>query len=350
VKAAAAPRSGRPLRSPGAAISGAVVAGAAVAGAVLLGTPAAHAHHGVASLGAVGLEGPGAPIETTISAALPDGQTLGYLKLDHASFETYTPERDDETDYNSYWLYGAGRGFTPWLTGYVFLPYTSKVVEDSSFTTSGVGDVALTGTVSFKYDGGFRLVPESESLDDWYDWHFSAYAGLTLPTGDANIRDAGGSIDPGQSLGFGEPSFLLGVATTRLLTDRQTLHLDLSYIYFQENRYDDGVNFQFGGESRFNAAWVYKLATNAAAASRWDLSVEGNYLALARDKTEGVCDVATGGDIFYVHPGVRYYKNNVSLALGVKVPVSAQLNEEDQQQGAEGGERYRLELTASVLF
>jgi hypothetical protein len=341
VSGAHARRSGRPLRSLGATFA---------AAAALLGAPAAHAHHGIASLGAVGLEGPGAPIETTISAALPDGQTLAYLKLDHASFETHTAERDDEADNNSYWLYGTGRGFTPWLTGYLFVPYTSKVVEDSSFTTSGLGDVALTGTLSFKYDGGFKLVPPSESLDDWYDWHFSAYAGLTLPTGDANIRDAGGSIDPGQSLGFGEPSFLLGVATSRLLTDRQTLHLDLSYIYFQEYRYDDGVNFQFGGESRLNAAWVYKIATNAAARSRWDLSVEANYLALARDKTEGVCDVATGGDILYFQPGVRYYKNNVSFALGLKMPVGTDLNEEEQQQGAEGTERYRLQLTASVLF
>jgi hypothetical protein len=323
---------------------------AAVGAAALLGAAAAHAHHGVASLGAVGLEGPGAPIETSISSALPDGQTLGYLKLDHASFDTFTAERDDETDYNSYWLYGFGRGFTPWLTGYVFVPYTSKVVEDSSFTTSGFGDVALAATLSFKHDGGFRRVPASESLDDWYDWHFSAYGGLTLPTGDPNVRDAAGTIDPGQSLGFGEPSLLLGVATSRLLTDRQTLHLDLSYIYFQEYRYDDGVNFQFGGESRLNAAWVYKLATNAAAASRWDLSVEANYLALGRDQTEGAGDAATGGDMLYFQPGVRYYKNTVSFALSVKVPVATSLNEEDLQQGAEGTERYRLQLTASVLF
>jgi hypothetical protein len=143
---------------------------------------------------------------------------------------------------------------------------------------------------------------------------------------------------------------LLGVSTSRLLTDRQTIHVDLSYIYFQEYRYDDGVSFRFGGESRFNAAWVYKLATDAAAASRWDLSVETNYLALARDETEGAGDAATGGDILYFHPGVRYYKNNLSFALGVKLPVGAHLNEEDQQQGAEGTERFRLELTASVLF
>jgi hypothetical protein len=32
------------------------------------------------------------------------------------------------------------------------------------------------------------------------------------------------------------------------------------------------------------------------------------------------------------------------------MPVGTDLNEEEQQQGAEGTERYRLQLTASVLF
>jgi hypothetical protein len=310
----------------------------------------AHAHHGVASLGAIGLEGPGAPIETTVSANLPQGSTLGYLKLDYADFKTYTEARDDETDFNAYWLYGVGYGFTPWFTGYVFLPYTSKVVEDNSFNTSGFGDITLTGTLGFKYDDGFKLTPKDESLDDWYDWHFTVYAGLTLPTGDANLQDSNGSIDPGQSLGFGKPSYLLGVSATRLLTDRQTIHFDTSYIYFQQYQYDDGVNFQFGGEFRVNAAWVYKLATNAEAQSRWDVALEANYLKLGRDETEGVGDLATGGKMLYLQPGVRYYVKNASFALGVKVPAWTDLNEEDQQQGAEGKEKYRLIATFSALF
>jgi hypothetical protein len=322
-----------------------------LAGVLLWGTAAvAQAHHGVASLGAVGLEGPGAPIETTISANLPEGSSLGYMKLDYARFKTYTEARDDETDFNSYWLYGLGHGFTPWFTGYVFVPYTNKVVEDNSYNTAGFGDLVLTGTIGFKYDDGFRLVPKSESLDDWYDWHFSLFAGLTLPTGDANIRDAGGTIDPGQSLGFGKPSYMVGLSASRLVTDRNTVHIDTSYIYFQQYRYDDGVNFQFGGEFRLNAAWVYKLATNAEAKSRWDVYLEANYLGLGRDETEGVGDLATGGTMLYLQPGARYYVNNLSFAVGVKIPAWTDLNEDDQQQGAEGKERYRLLFTGSALF
>lgn len=311
---------------------------------------AAQAHHGVASLGAVGLEGPGAPVETTVSSNLPQGDWLAYMKLDYARFETYTAARDDETEFNAYWLYGLGYGFTPYLSGYLFLPYTSKVVEDNSFNSTGFGDLTLTATLGFKYDRGLMLTPADESLDDWYDWHFSLYGGLTLPTGDANVRDAQGDIDPGMALGFGKPAFTLGLAATRLLTDAATLNLDLSYMAFQEYRYDDGTDFRFGDELRLNAAWVRRLATDVDARSRWDAALEANYLALGRDEAEGVGERATGGEMLYLQPGLRYYVQNLSFALGVKVPVWTDLNEEDEQQGAEGKEDYRLVFTASALF
>lgn len=310
----------------------------------------AQAHHGVASLGAVGLEGAGAPIETTVSSNLPAGDWLAYLKLDYADFKTYTSARDDEQDFNAFWLYGLGHGFTSWFTAYAFLPFTSKAVEDNSFNTTGFGDLILTGTVGFKYDDGFMLTPQEESLDDWYDWHFATFFGLTLPTGDANIRDADGNIDPGQSLGFGEPSFLLGVSATRLLTDADTLNMDLSWIGFQEYEYDDGTRFKFGDEWRVNLAWVRKLATDVDKRTRWDGVLEANFLSLGRDEAEGVGERATGGDMLYLQPGARFYVDNLSFALGVKVPVWTDLNEEDEQQGAEGKEDYRLIFTASALF
>ena len=46
---------------------------------LLAGARPAAGHHGVASLGVAGLEGPGAPIETSSSATLPSGSFLGYL-------------------------------------------------------------------------------------------------------------------------------------------------------------------------------------------------------------------------------------------------------------------------------
>jgi hypothetical protein len=47
---------------------------------------------------------------------------------------------------------------------------------------------------------------------------------------------------------------------------------------------------------------------------------------------------------------VRVYWNKITAAFGVKKAVWTHLNEEDQQQGAEGKERYRLIFSISTLF
>jgi hypothetical protein len=54
--------------------------------------------------------------------------------------------------------------------------------------------------------------------------------------------------------------------------------------------------------------------------------------------------------MLYALPGVRVYWDNVSAAVGVKVPVWTDLNEEDEQQGGEGTEDYRLIFALSALF
>ena len=308
------------------------------------------AHHGVASLGAAGLEGPGAPIETSSSATLPKGSGLTYLKVDHADFEKFTDARDDETDHYTFWMFGLGYGLTSWFSGYVFLPYNVKVLEDNSFNTSDFADISLMGVLGFNYDAGLKLVPENESLDDMEDWHFTTYGGLSLPTGDANVRDSKGNIDPGLSTGFGEPTFSAGVTATKPISNRLTLANEVSYIYFLEYSYHDGNRTQFGDEFRANTALSCRLLTAPESKLRLDANLEANYLKLGRDETNGVGELATGGHILYVVPGVRSYWKNMSAGLGVKLPAWTDLNEEDDQQGAEGKENYRLILTVSALF
>ena len=308
------------------------------------------AHHGVSSLGAAGLEGPGAPVETSSSATLSQGSFLAYMKLDYANFETFTAGQDDEKDYYSFWMFGLGYGLTPYLSAYLFLPYNNKVVEDNSYNTSGFADISLMGVLGFKYDDGLRLVPKNESLDDLEDWHFTLYGGFSMPTGDVNMRDRDGNIDPGMSLGFGEPSFSSGFTVTKPVSQRLTLVGETSYVYFQDYTYDDGNRTQFGDEFRANAASTYRLLTVTESKLRLDANMEINYLKLGRDKANGVGELATGGHILYLVPGVRGYWKNASAGLGVKLPGWTDLNEEDDQQGAEGKENYRLICTFSLLF
>jgi len=322
----------------------------------LLAAGGSEAHHGVASLGVAGLEGPGAPLETSTSATLPRRSVLGYLKLDYARFERFTPERDDETNSNTFWLFGLGYGFTSYLSAYLFVPYNVKVLEDNSFNTSGFADISLMGVLGFKYDEGFRLVPEKESLDDLEDWHFTLYGGLSLPTGKPNLRkrdddpDDPRGIDPGMSTGFGKPAFGVGFTVTKPIHDRLSLVGEVSYLHFLEYEYDDGNHTQFGSEFRLNSALCLRLLTFAGPKLRLDANLEALYLRLGRDRLNGVGERATGGQMLYLLPGVRGYWRNVSLAFGVKVPTWTDLNEEDEQQGGEGKERYRLIGTFTVLF
>ncbi len=316
----------------------------------VVATPAL-AHHGVASLGAAGLEGPGAPVETSSSATLPQGKWLGYLKLDHARAKTFDADRTrPEGDYNQYLMLGIGYGIRPWLSAYVFQPYNIKKDEPGGLNARGFTDLTLMGVIGFKYDEGFLWAPANESLDDLMDWHFTAYAGASLPTGDANHRLADGSLDPGKALGFGKPAVNYGLTATRQLSSRATVVFEAGQIFFQKYRYDDGNTLRFGTENRINAALCYRLRAVTENRFRLDANIEANYLDLARDRENGVASPATGGNVLYGVLGLRLYQDNLSLGLAVKRPVWTDLNEAAQQQGTEGKEEYRLIATLSALF
>lgn len=311
----------------------------------------AMAHHGVAGVGAAALEGPGAPVESASSATLPAGKTLLYLKVDHAPFKTYDPDPGTpEGHHSQFWMAGVGYGFTPWLSAYLFAPYNIKKDEAGGLNSQGWADLSFMGQIGFKYDGGIGLVPANESLDDLEDWHFTVFGGGSLPTGSANHRLADGSIDPGKSLGFGKPSYSLGVTATKQLSRDLTFNLEASAIRFQEYTYDDGNKVKFGSEDRLNGSLSWRLHTNPDSRFRVDGVIEAQYLGLGRDIENGDGAEATGGKMIYLVPGIRLYKDNMSFAIGLKKPVWTSLNESSLQQGAEGKEKYRLIVSGSMLF
>lgn len=316
---------------------------------LLLAAPAA-AHHGVASVGVAGVEGPGAPLETSSSQTLPSGHWLGYVKLDRALMDTFTPARDDETDVQTYLMFGLGYGLKPWLSAYLFQPFHAKTAQDNGYNTAGFADLSWLAVLGLKWDGGLRLVHDNESLDELEDLHLTVYAGTTLPTGDPNLRDADGTIDPGMSTGFGKPAFSFGGTATKTLSSRLTAVAEISDIQFQTYTYADGFTGRFGAEFRANGALAARIWTRPASQVRCDLNAELNYLHLGRDETNGVGELATGGKILYTTLGLRLTKGTVSWALGWKTPVATSLNEADRQQGAEGKETGRLLVSASFIF
>jgi len=330
---------------------------AALLSAALSSPFAAHAHHGVAGIGAAALEGPGAPIESASSAVLSQGQTLLYGKLDHARFKTYDPDPTaPEGKFASYWMIGAGHGFTPWFSAYVFAPYHAKVDEAGGLDSRGWADVSVLGQIGFKHEPGegMKLLPANESLDDLEDWHFTVFFGGTLPTGNANHRLADGRIDPGKAHGFGRNTWSLGLSATKALRPGLTFNLEASTLRFREYTYakghPDAQRVRFGPEDRLNLSLARRMHTDPDRRLRIDGVIEAQYLALGRDVEDGAGAAATGGRMLYLVPGVRLYKDNLSLALGLKTPVWTRLNESADQQGAEGKEKYRLLLSASLLF
>ena len=323
---------------------------------ITLGKPAL-AHHGVAGVGAAAIEGPGAPVESASSAVLPQGRTLAYLKLDHAKFKAVDPTVS-EADYSQFWMMGIGHGFTPWFSAYFFAPYNIKIDTSDpaggpKYDTRGWADFSMMGQVGFKYEPGqgFKLTPANESLDDLEDWHFSAFAGATIPHGNPNLRDSSGTIDPGKSTGFGRPSWSIGLTMSKMLTRDLTLSVEASALRFREHTYADASTMKFGAENRLNAALAYRMFGDAGRKLRVDGVLEVQYLGLGKDRANGMEDPDTGGRMLYLMPGLRLYKDNMSFALGIKKPVSARLNEVTSlQQGAEGKEKYRVIFSASWLF
>lgn len=332
-----------------------------------------YAHHGVASLGAAGLEGPGAPLETSSSATLPEGKWLLYGKLDFVKWKKYSwSDFPDQKDEYHFWTYGLGYGLKSYLSLYMFIPYyTKKEIKSKTpdnpssgfydFTSSGFADVSFMSVLGYKYDGGFKLVPKKESLDDMTDWRFTTYFGFSLPTGDyreSSVDKVRNDFSPDMSTGFGKPSLMVGQTVTKQLVNipQITVLFDANYTKFFEKSYNykngDGSNkrYKYGDEIRVNTALVYRVFTEPEKKLRFDTLIEGNFQQNQRDREDGVKAQASGGKFIYGTVGGRVYYQNLSVGLGIKVPLWKSLNEESLQQGGEGKEKYRLIITFSGLF
>jgi len=322
-------------------------------GLFTLFTMPGHAHHGVAGVGAAAIEGPGAPIESASSATLPAGRTLAYLKLDAARFKTFDADPEaPEAHSANYWMLGLGYSFTPWLSGYFFVPYHDKRDEAGGLDSRGWADPSWMLQIGARWDAGtgLRLVPERESLDDMEDWHFTLYGGSTLPWGKANHRLADGRLDPGKAHGFGKPAWTLSLTATKQVNRTLTFNAEFSALRFGEYTYDDGTRLRFGAEDRLNFSLAQRLHVEPERRLRLDGVLEAQFLRLGRDIENGEAAAATGGRMLYLVPGVRIYWQNASFALGIKKPVWTRLNESSEQQGAEGKEKWRLIFSASWLF
>ena len=309
---------------------------------------AALAHHGGVSLPF----GPGTPIETASPLTLPEGGVVLYARTEQVEWRKFQFAEPTNKDSFTFSSVGVSYGITPYLTGSFSVPYNVKR-QDSLGSNSGVGDIRFSGILGFHHEPGkgFKLNTAKEgaiSLGEVKKTFFTFYGGFTLPTGKSKM-ELGGEVDPGMQPGFGSPSFTLGFNAGRAVLHSLSLVADTSFDIF--TRRDD---FRFGNEYRFNLAAVQELYGKPEKfIAKIDGILEWNLLHISRDEQGGEQLRATGGTILYVTPGMRFSfprLQNANLGIAVKIPVYKNLNEQDEQQGAEGLEKYRAIVTLSFFF
>jgi len=332
---------------------------------LLFGATNASAHHGAASAAF----GPGAPVETTAPLTLPEGMWLIYDRYELADYKPYKGQRGgyvngesqniDTYTFNSLML---GYGIKNSLSGYVILPWAEKKQDDLG-AASGFGDITLLLQYGFKYgvrDGikGWYANDKDDALGKEYtlhDYKFTVFGSLSIPTGSINIRGNdldgdgnGDTLSMGNQAGFGGPSYNFGIAASTLIIDHLTFTADA-----QIRTFDQTNDFKPGNEMRLNAALGYEIFEKKGGfLSRVDIIGEANFLNLDRDQDGNrVATSGTGGSILYLSPGMRLtFQDKFSLGMLIKLPTWTNLNRESDQQGAEGLERFRAIVSASLSF
>ena len=314
----------------------------------LLFAPAnAWAHHGGVSLAF----GPGSPIETSSPLTLPEGGFATGARLEQVEWNKYDFAEPNNKSSFTFLNVNMSYGFTPAFMGTVIVPYYIKR-QDGFGENEGLADIKLQGTYGFHYDPGVgfsrnRAEDTAVTLEGKKRIYMAVSFMMSLPTG-AYHKQLGGEVDPAMQPGFGAPSYTVNVSAARAF-GYLTLNVDLGADFFTARE-----NFQFGTELRANLAGVYELYGNTSSfLSRVDGILELNFPHLERDQENGVGVEASGGNVLYLSPGVRFSfpsLQNANLGLLLKLPVWKNLKEQDQQQGSEGLEKYRLIATLSFYF
>jgi len=208
-----------------------------------------------------------------------------------------------------------GYGVTGKLAVLGALPFLNKELdvtlpagERVSRATTGVGDARLFGRYTLyqrdRRGRSFRVAP---------------FTGLELPTGDDDDADRLGTLPPALQLGSGSWDPFFGVVATY-----QTLAYQLdAQVGYQANT--EANDFEFGDELRLDASLQYRVwprELGAGVPGFLYAAVEGNFVHQDNNEVAGVEDPDSGGETFFVSPGVQYVNRRWVLEAVVQVPVA----------------------------
>jgi hypothetical protein len=305
------------------------------------------AHHGGVSLG----YGPGSPVEAFSSLTLPEGGVFTMARVEQVEYRKYHWAEPENKDAFTFYTLGLGYGIKPYLTGFLFLPYTIKT-QDHLGTSYGGGDAKFLFSLGGNYDPnkGFGLNRAEDTaitFEATKKTYFALILGSSVPTGESHNEDRfGEEFERGMQPGFRSPTLTVGASVTRSLFHGFTVVGDVLYdVFFKKD------DFKFGNEFRIDLAGIYDIYTKPGV-SALEAVLELNLLHVAKDEDEAAGGKVpnSGGTILYLSPGLRYNFPPFSLALLLKFPVAKDLNRQSEQQGAEGLESFRGVLAISAFF
>ncbi len=203
----------------------------------------------------------------------------------------------------------AGYGLSPKLALFGILPLAHKELKTPAGKrkASGLGDIRLFARYTLFQDDGpgqtFRIAP---------------FAGVELPTGKHNDRDALGLLPTPVQLGSNSWDPFAGVVMTYATTDWQ---VDTSVSY-QDNRKGSGV--ERGNVFKADVSAQVRLWPGELTASTSSFLfgvLEANLVHEEKTKLNGITNQNSGGTTLFIAPGLQYAAKSWIAEVLVQIPV-----------------------------
>ena len=210
-------------------------------------------------------------------------------------------------------------GASPKLALFGVLPYVDKRLNITiggkriRRETQGLGDGLFFGRYTV-----YQQNRPSDTL------RIAPFAGLKIPTGAYQQRDAFGLVPRILQPGSGSWDPFAGIAITRQTLDWE---FDVAAKY-QLNTEASG--FAFGDVARADASFQYRIfPQNLEDAGVPDFVyavLESNLIWNAKNRALGVSDSNSGGLTWNVAPGLQYVTDRLVLETAVQIPIVQNMN------------------------
>jgi len=256
----------------------------------------------------------------TFNSALPVSEGVGILrsqiKLVHQAGDVTAQNRDLTVAAVPLVL---AYGFSSKLAVFGMLPYVDKRMDIT------IGAARVRRHTQGLGDGKFFARYTMYQVDHPGDtFRLAPFAGLKMPTGAHDKRDALGLLPRPLQSGSGSWDPFAGLAITR-----QTLDWEFdSAIAYQHNT--KAAGFEFGDEARFDASFQYRVFPRTLDGGDVPAFVyvvlESNLVWNGKNRLSGATDINSGGLTWNLAPGLQYVTRRYVLETAVQIPVIQHLN------------------------